>query len=39
VAGVDPSQVLCLKLRSAAAAGEALPPPEQELDYPALINK
>lgn len=32
-------QVLCLKLRSAALAGQALPQPEQELDYPALINK
>lgn len=32
-------QVLCLKLRSAAPAGQPLPQPEQELDYPALINK
>ena len=32
-------QVLCLKLRSAALAGQPLPSPEAELDYPAIINR
>lgn len=32
-------QVLCLKLRSAALAGQPLPPADQELDYLTLINR
>lgn len=32
-------QVLCLKLRSAAAAGQPLLPADQELDYATLINR
>jgi hypothetical protein len=33
------SQVLCLKLRSAAHVGQSLPEPEQELDYCSVINR
>lgn len=32
-------QVLCLRLRSSALAGEPLPGPQQELDYPTLLNR
>lgn len=32
-------QVLTMNLRSAALAGQPLPPPESELDYPSIINR
>jgi len=31
--------MITLEVRSAAAAGQPLPPADQELDYPFLLNK